>query len=324
MSNSVSIINEIDLFLDKFSLKTNKLTKEDLIKFIEEKWQEADDEKYNIHQAYIFIGRMTNEYIWAKDFKNMMRWINIGDLHSSSKRNPIYIRNYYKGECCLECGNEEKALEFFNLCYSENPDYIFTRGPFCYEFFNKHLENPRQLDQNEDEDEDDVSFYIELDYWQKFFKEEDEELYFTILKNDFENYSKPGKKHLNGINYLKNNQVQILESILNALLKKYPSLQELYDYSEEDKKDFMPDLTDIKGFSDLLSLGTFYVTSVYKDDIPYIGFLFSCSWDPEHGLGIMTHKDRIIKIDGADTAFSIYTAKDDLKRSKKIDSKNSK
>lgn len=160
-------------------------------------------------------------------------------------------------------------------------------------------------------------FSIELNYWQKFFKEENEEIHFQILKNDFETYSKPNKKHLNGINYLKDNQKQILENILTALLEKYPSLQKIYDYSEEDKKDFMPNLKDIKGFADLLSLSTFYITSVYKDDVPYIGFLFSCSWDSEHGLGIMTHKERVIEIDRADTAFSICTAKDDLKQSKK-------
>mgnify|MGYP003574857190 CR=1 FL=1 len=318
MSNAARIIDEIDIYLEKSLLKTSKITKEDLIKFIEDKWQEADNEKYNIYQSSIIIARMTNEYIRAKDFKNMMRWLDEDDLLTFEK-NPTYVLNYYKGECCLECGNEEKALEFLNLCYSENPDYIFTRAPFCYEFFNKHIENPRQLDQNEneEEDEDDVSFYIELDYWQKFFNEDDQEIYLSILKNDFKKCNKPGKKHLNGINYLKNNQVQILESILNALLEKYPSLQEIYDYSEEDKTDFMPNLTDIKGFANLLSLSTFYITSVYKDDIPYIGFLFSCSWDSEHGLGIMTHKDTIIEIGGADIAFDIYTAKEDLKQSKK-------
>lgn len=320
MSNASRIIAEIDLFLDKFSLKTNKLTHKDLIKFIEEKWKEADDEKYNIHQSNIIIGRMTNEYIWANDLENMMRWLSIGDLHTSSTKNPAYINNYYKGECCLECGNEEKALEFFNLSYSEDPEYIFTRAPFCYQFFNKHLENPRQLPNDdydyEDDDEDD-DYSIQLKYWKDFFKEEDNEFHFSVLKNDAETYGKLNKKNLNGLKYLQDNQEQILNNILNTLLDKYPALQSIYNYSEEDKKDFMPDLTNINGFADLLSLTTFYIISVYKDDIPYMGFDFSCSWDSEHGLGIMTHKDRVIEIDGAETAFATYIAKDDLKQSKK-------
>ncbi|GAA6764588.1 hypothetical protein AAFH68_05180 [Flavobacterium sp. CGRL1] len=314
MSNAESIINEIDTFLDKFSLKTNKLTKQDLISFIEEKWAEADDEKYNIYQAYIITGRMTNEYIWAKDFPNMKRWLDMNDHHSASGRNEPYIRNYYKGQCCLECGNEEKALEYFNLCYNENPDYIFTRAPFCYEFFNKHLENPRELPKQE-EDQDDYFEWVELEEWQSFFNEEESEIQCEILFDDDEE-EEFREEHENGIDYLENNQTEILESILTELLKVYPDWQKDYGYSEEDKPDFMPDVTTIKGFANLISPTAIYITSVFKDDLPYIGFLFSCSWDSEHGLGVMTHKNRIIEIGGADTAFLTWIAEKDNNKSK--------
>lgn len=310
MSNAAAIINEIDTFLDKFSLKKNKLTKEDLIHFIEEKWHEADDEKYNIYQAYIIAGRMTNEYIWAKDFQNMMRWLEISDRHTASGRNETYIRNYYKGQCCLECGNEEKALEYFYLCYNENPDYIFTRAPFCYEFFNKHLENPRELQtQKEDDYDDDFLDSVELKEWQSFFNEEDAFISCEILSEDED--EEITHEHENGIEYLQNNQTKVLESILKELLKIYPEQQKIYGYSEEDKPDFMPDIKEIKGFADLISPLTIYITSVFKDGIPYIGFLFSCSWDSEHGLGFMTHKDRIVETGGADTAFLTWIAEND-------------
>lgn len=300
MSNAENIIDEISTFLDKFSLKKNKLTKEDLINFIEEKWAEADDEKYNIYQAYIIAGRMTNEYIWAKDFPNMMRWLDINDRHTASGRNEPYIRNYYRGQCCLECGNEEKALEYFYLCYNENPDYIFTRAPFCYEFFNKHLENPREI-VKEEEGEDDFFDSVALEEWQSFFGEE-EIIRCEILFDD-EEEGELTIEHENGINYLETNQKEILQSILTELLKVYPQWQKDYNYSEEDKPDFMPDVMEIKGFASLISPAAVYITSVFKENLPYIGFLFSCSWDSEHGLGVMTHKNRIVKIGGADTAF---------------------
>lgn len=314
MSNASKIIEEIGNFLDKFSLKTNKLTHEDLINFIEKKWQEADDEKYTIRQGYIYIARMTNEYIWKKDFENMMRWLSMDDLHSSAQKNASYIRNYYKGQCCLDCGNEEKALEFFYLSYNENPEYIYTRAPFCYEFFNQHLENPKELPKRKTEKKTVKS--IELKEWQLFFNEKPKKIRYEILKNDFEYVKQANKKHKNGLEYLQNNQMQILESMLTGLLEKYPDLQKLYDYPEEDKPYFMPDIKGIKGFATLLSPLSFFITSVYKDDIPYIGFSFSCSWDSEHGLGVMTHKDRVIKIDGAEMAFAIWAAKDDLKENK--------
>jgi len=76
----------------------------------------------------------------------------------------------------------------------------------------------------------------------------------------------------------------------------------------------MPDLKDIKDFAELLFPINFYVTAVVKEDYPYIGFGFSCSWDGEHGLGVMTHKDSIIEIAGADMAFDTWTAEKDLKQ----------
>ena len=316
MSNAHNIINEIDTFLSKSMLKTSKITKEEFINFIEQKWNETDDDKYNIHQAYIISSRMVNEYIWAKDFDNMIRWLGIMDLHTSAKKNATYIRNYYKGQCCLECGNEEKALEYFNLCYSENQDYIFSRAPFCYEFFNKHLEKPKEISNNDESDEEDFDIDIELKNWQIFFKEKSQKLHYNLIDEDGETVGKASTEQENGLKYLQKNQKIILKNILEELFKKYPKLQKIYNYSEKDKKDFMPDLKDIQGFADLLSPTNLYVTSVIKDNHPYIGFGFSCSWDSEHGLGVMTHKDRIVEIDGADLAFDTWTAEKDLKQIK--------
>ncbi|WP_228412571.1 DUF6985 domain-containing protein [Chryseobacterium sp. G0240] len=312
MSNAQNIINEIDHFLDKSMLKTSTITKEELIRFIEEKWQEADDEKFTIYQAYIINSRMINEYIRAKDFDNMMRWLEISDLHSAAQKNASYIRNYYKGECCLECGHEEKALEYFNLSYAENQDYIFSRAPFCYEFFNKHLENPRDLPDSDENNDGYSDLNIELKYWQDFFHTDNDRFYYEIFDEDDEYVEEPTTEQQNGLVYVQENQAVILENILSELLKQYPDLQKTYNYPEENKSDFMPDVKDIHGFSNLLTPTYFYIMPVIKNGYPYIGFGFSCSWDSEHGLGIMTHKDRIVKIGGADTAFDSWVAENDL------------
>ena len=90
--------------------------------------------------------------------------------------------------------------------------------------------------------------------------------------------------------------------MLLQLLEKYPSLQKIYEYSEKEKADFMPDLNTIDGFSDLVSPNSIYVLENEGKE-PNIGFFFSCSWDSEHGLGIMTYKGNVVAIGGADTAF---------------------
>lgn len=299
MSNTSEIINEISNYLDKYSLKTSSLTNSDLISYIEDKWKQADDEKYTIHYGRIIMGRMTNEYISLKDFANMMRWLEMSNRHKSSKEHPDYIINYFNGQCCLECGHENKALEYFNLSYNENPDYIFSRAPFCYEFFNKNLENPRVLEPLEEEIEEE--YYIELTHWQKFFKENGK-LCVTFLDTNREGFYEISKEQEKTISYLKENQQLILKNILVELLKGYPSLQKIYSYSKEEKNDFMPDLNQIDGFSDLLSPTSIYVLENEESE-PNIGFLFGCSWDTEHGLGVMTYKSNVEEIGGADTAF---------------------
>ena len=44
--NAQKIMDEIGIFLDRSLLKKSKITKAEIIRFIEEKWAEADDEKY--------------------------------------------------------------------------------------------------------------------------------------------------------------------------------------------------------------------------------------------------------------------------------------
>lgn len=43
--------------------------------------------------------------------------------------------------------------------------------------------------------------------------------------------------------------------------------------------------------------------AISKDGFAYVGFELGCSWDEEHGLGVLTHKDHVVKIGEAETAF---------------------
>ena len=61
----------------------------------------------------------------------------------------------------------------------------------------------------------------------------------------------------------------------------------------------MPDICAPQEPSDLLELQNIYILG----DTAKIGFQFSCSWDMEHGLGVMTRKDKVVKIGEAEVAF---------------------
>lgn len=112
--------------------------------------------------------------------------------------------------------------------------------------------------------------------------------------------------------YLTDQQDEIKTSILTALLNEYKNLQELYGYSEEDAAILMPDVNDPFEFNSLIGLSTIHLLNVSKDGTAYVGYEFGCNWDDEHGLGVMTHKERVIEIGGADTAFLSWIAERDL------------
>lgn len=60
----------------------------------------------------------------------------------------------------------------------------------------------------------------------------------------------------------------------------------------------MPDVATPQELSELLELQNIYILDGAK-----IGFQFSCSWDMEHGLGVMTRKGEVINIGEAEVAF---------------------
>ena len=56
------------------------------------------------------------------------------------------------------------------------------------------------------------------------------------------------------------------------------------------------------------------VHPIQHQGLPYAGFEFGCTWDDEHGLGVLMHGTRVVKIGGADTAILLWLAKQDRDR----------
>jgi len=127
------------------------------------------------------------------------------------------------------------------------------------------------------------------------------------------------QEHVNAYNFLVTDQEKIRDSILNSLLAKYPDLQELYDYDPETAADIMPDVDKLSQFKSLIGLSNIHLMNVSKDGVAYVGYEFGCTWDDEHGLGVMTYKDRVIEIGGADVSFLTWVAEKDLKPKKTND-----
>ena len=61
----------------------------------------------------------------------------------------------------------------------------------------------------------------------------------------------------------------------------------------------------------LIGVGIVHVLAEAKAGHAYVGFEMGCTWDEEHGLGVLTHIGRVVELGQADTAFVGHSVKKD-------------
>lgn len=127
-----------------------------------------------------------------------------------------------------------------------------------------------------------------------------------VKQYDYDNETyleKPHKYQENAFNYFVENTELILNALCKGIIEYYPKM--LQEYNLEDIPEFKNlSLNTIADVKKTISINTLNIIGQSKDDIGYLGFSGSCPWNPEHGFGVLMHKDRIIKIDDADIADS--------------------
>lgn len=116
----------------------------------------------------------------------------------------------------------------------------------------------------------------------------------------------PTKPQINTINYILNNQQTIIQSILEKVNSDYSRLQNIYGYEGSEKDEFMPDLNTAIDIKRLIGFGNIHVSRFSKDGYAYYGLEGGCTWDDEHGIGLILNRDEVIEFGSADEAFSFY------------------
>jgi hypothetical protein len=123
----------------------------------------------------------------------------------------------------------------------------------------------------------------------------------------------PLPEQVRAFQFLLGNEHSLSISVLAAIFSEYPTLRNSYDYDEEEAVELMPEIERAEQLRSLIGLSNIHVLSVAKDGVAYLGFEFGCTWDNEHGLGVMTHRDRVVEVGGADTSFLAWIAERDAK-----------
>lgn len=73
---------------------------------------------------------------------------------------------------------------------------------------------------------------------------------------------------------------------------------------ENDRQDQVPPLRTADGIRDLVGLRRVYVLDDTTDGMAYLGLEFACSWEDEHGLGVVVLGERVVHVGHADVAFA--------------------
>lgn len=116
----------------------------------------------------------------------------------------------------------------------------------------------------------------------------------------------PGEAQTRAWRHLVENETAVTAAVLRAILDEYPALREMYGYDGDDPAEPMPDVTSAAGLRELIGLSNVHVLEGEKDGMAYVGFELGCTWDEEHGLGVMTHGGRVLEVGQADTSFSYW------------------
>ena len=64
----------------------------------------------------------------------------------------------------------------------------------------------------------------------------------------------------------------------------------------------MPHIDSTAALQMLIGIGNVWILPLAKDGFAYLGLDFGCAWDGEHGLGVMTHRERVLSVGQAEWA----------------------
>jgi hypothetical protein len=126
-----------------------------------------------------------------------------------------------------------------------------------------------------------------------------------------DNQVAPSPEQAEAVRHLLAHQSTVRDTVLAAILREYPAMRESYGYDDDEADELMPEVSEAGHLRDLLGLSNIHVLTVAKEGTAYIGFEFGCTWDTEHGLGVMTHRGRVVEVGGADTSFLVWIAERD-------------
>lgn len=100
--------------------------------------------------------------------------------------------------------------------------------------------------------------------------------------------------------------------VLEAVYRHYLEIFDEYAEFAAEEQLVMPAANAPADLRELISLTEVFIHPVEHEDRQYVGYEFNCTWETEHGLGVLMHGDRVVRVGEADNAFTLWMVMDDL------------
>jgi hypothetical protein len=112
------------------------------------------------------------------------------------------------------------------------------------------------------------------------------------------------------VQWVVDHQREVHDGMLNTLFAEYPAIREKFsDWIDEDEiEQLLPVIGDPQELKKLVGVSSINIHQISKDGKPFIGIELGCTWDDEHGVGVLMHGDKGLEVGGADTAILLWIA----------------
>jgi hypothetical protein len=120
--------------------------------------------------------------------------------------------------------------------------------------------------------------------------------------DDSQTSFKPTLPQARAFQYLLENQKALRQTVLDAIFSAYGGWRDSY-MAQNMPSENMPKLSKSTDLVRVIAPSTIYVLANEKDGLAHIGLGFTCKWDEEHALGVLTYKGRVVGVGQAETAF---------------------
>ncbi len=143
-------------------------------------------------------------------------------------------------------------------------------------------------------------------YTSKSSNQESDGTITLAINNDTSKSPDPSQEQLNAINYLIKNPEAVKQVMRKGIESIYEDLKNQYGYdiNEPETKKWFPKIDRLEVYDKVFGVENVHIQIPSKDNYSYVGIECGCTWDEEHGLGFLIHKNRLIGIGGANKAIS--------------------